>query len=67
MKMFDWLFGSVKTIENEVLELTESMKVKEKVGGFVDDVTGKVYKTAGALKGAQTRRQNKKASAKSKK
>ncbi len=28
-------------------------------GGFIDEETGKVYKTAGALKGAQTRRKNK--------
>ena len=33
--------------------------VEEKVEGFVDEETGKVYKTAGALKGAQTRRKNK--------
>ncbi len=67
MKMFDWLFGAEKEIEKAVLELTESLEVKEKTEGFVDEETGKVYKTVGALKGAQTRRRNKEAAAKNKK
>lgn len=64
MKIFDWLFGAAKNIEKDVLELTESMEVKEKTKGFVDEVTGKVYKTESALKGAQTRRRNKEATKK---
>lgn len=32
---------------------------KDTVKGFVDPDTGKVYKTAGSLKAAQTRRRNK--------
>ena len=45
------------------------VKVEDKIDGsnakategYVDKVTGKVYKTKGALKAAQTRRKNKKA------
>ena len=70
MKFFDWLRGTAKNIEKDILELTESMKVtvevKKKTEDFVDEETGKVYKTAGALKGAQTRRRNKEAAEKSK-
>lgn len=57
-----------------VVKVVEDVKVKPKAKvvkkapkkvpeGYVDDETGKVYKTKGALKSAQTRRRNKKAKA----
>lgn len=36
-------------------------EIEDKVEGFVDEKTGKVYKTASALKSVQTRRKNAKA------
>ena len=76
MKFLKWLFGCgcKNKKDSSVLDLTESVvvKVEDKVvkeapkkaaEGYVDDETGKVYKTKGALKSAKTRRRNKKANA----
>ena len=69
MKWLKWLLGTggecpVKVEETTCCDTKEDTKccepvVEAKVEGFVDEETGKVYKTAGALKGAQTRRKNK--------
>ena len=70
MKWLRWLLGTGGDAPIAVKESTcydtkaEDTKccdpvVEKKVDGFVDEETGKVYKTAGALKGAQTRRKNK--------
>ena len=64
----------VSKVEERVEDISGDVKVKAKViadtvekvaGGYVDDKTGKVYKTEGALKGAITRRKNKAKKAKS--
>ncbi len=73
MKWLRWLLGdnTAKTVGKEDKSCCDVKEteccdpiIEEKVEGFVDEETGKVYKTAGALKGAQTRRRNKKAKAK---
>ena len=65
MKWLRWLIGGD---DSETVADKSCCDVKETeccddpiVEGFVDEETGKVYKTAGALKGAQTRRRNKEA------
>ena len=70
MGLFKWLSGLFSGGDNNkeestVLDLSDRVVTKvvtkkvKSTEGYVDDVTGKVYKTAGALKGAQTRRKNK--------
>lgn len=63
----------IARVEERIDDVVDDVIAKAKViadttekvaGGYVDDETGKVYKTAGALKGVQTRRRNKKAKAK---
>lgn len=53
MKWLKWLFG----IEDD--EKKSCCVAKDEVKGFFDPETGRVYKTAGSLKAAQTRRRNK--------
>lgn len=59
MKLFDWfkkLFTSGgDSDDSNTVDLSKAAVVKV----YVDKVTGKTYKTAGALKAAQTRRKNK--------
>ena len=48
--------------EGKTTPVSTPVKKKESKGdvkGFVDPETGKVYKTAGSMKAAQTRRKNK--------
>jgi len=72
-KLFDWLFGKAEEIEETAEKLVEKVdiavetKKEEKAEKFVDSETGKSYKTAGALKGAITRRKNKMKKSKAKK
>ena len=53
MKWLKWLLGLGG--DEKATPVVESVEKK----GFVDPETGKVYKTAGSLKAAQTRRRNK--------
>ncbi len=53
MKWLKWLLGIGG--DEKATPVVESVEVK----GFVDPETGRVYKTAGSLKAAQTRRRNK--------
>lgn len=59
-KWLKWLFGD--SDEGKTTPASTPAEKKESKGnvkGFVDPETGKVYKTAGSLKAAQTRRKNK--------
>lgn len=63
-KLFDWLFGKAEEVEATAEKLVEKVDTvteveKAPTEKFVDPETGKSYKTAGALKGAITRRKNK--------
>lgn len=63
MKWLKWLLGiGGNEKATPVLESAEKKSccvAKDSVKGFVDPETGRVYKTAGSLKAAQTRRRNK--------
>jgi len=63
MKWLKWLLGFGGDEKITVVESSEKKTCKcspkNVVKGFVDPETGKVYKTAGSLKAAQTRRKNK--------
>ncbi len=54
--MFKWLRWLIGGSDDKKVEPVMEDVKKE---GFVDPETGKVYKTAGSLKAAQTRRKNK--------
>ncbi len=59
-KWLEWLlYGSDEGKTTSVSKPVEEKESKGNVKGFVDPETGKVYKTAGSLKAAQTRRRNK--------